>query len=211
MRRVIRVGAAFGAVTLAALTLLVAAPAYAHNYLVESTPLEGETLTVLPDEFSVTTNDTLLDLADDGGGFAIQILDSEGGYYGDGCFTIRDATLSTGATLGEAGDYRMLWQLVSADGHTVSAEVDFTWAPEAEQVVTEPLSGPPACGGGTLEESTPPADSPDTAQDDADSEAATADAGTIVLVGGAIALVLVAGVAIFLITAKRKKDEHDAS
>ncbi|MBH0115779.1 copper resistance protein CopC [Salinibacterium sp. NG253] len=211
MRRVIRAGAAFGAAMLAALTLLVAAPAYAHNYLVESTPLEGETLTVLPDEFSVTTNDTLLDLAGDGGGFAIQILDSNGGYYGDGCFTIRDATLSTGATLGEAGDYRMLWQLVSADGHTVSDEIDFTWEPDVDQTISDPLSGPPACGGGTLEESTPPPDSADAVPDEADSEAATADAGTIVLVGGAIALVLIAGVAIFLITAKRKKDEHDAS
>ncbi|MBH0023850.1 copper resistance CopC family protein [Salinibacterium sp. SWN248] len=211
MRQAIRRGAAFGAATLAALTLLVAAPAYAHNYLVESTPLEGDTLTVLPDEFSVTTNDTLLDLAGDGGGFAIQILDSSGGYYGDGCFTIRDSTLSTGATLGEAGDYRMLWQLVSADGHTVSDEIDFTWEPDADQTISDPLSGPPACGGGTLEESTPPADATDPAQDDADSDAAAANAGTVVLVGGAVALVLVAGVAIFLITAKRNKDEKDES
>ncbi|MGJ8722683.1 MAG: copper resistance CopC family protein [Salinibacterium amurskyense] len=210
MRRVIRIGAAFSAATLAALLLLVAAPASAHNYLVDSTPLEGETLTVLPDEFSVTTNDVLLDLAGDGGGFAIQILDADGGYYGDGCVSIRDESLSTVAALGEPGEYRMLWQLVSADGHTISDEINFTWQPDADQVLSEALDAPPACGGGSLEESTPPAASEDS-DGSSDSDGSTAgtsvDAETIVLIGAAIALVLIAGVAIFLISVKRKKDE----
>jgi len=210
MRRVTRIGAAFGAATLAALMLLVAAPASAHNYLVDSTPAEGETLTVLPDDFSVTTNDTLLDLAGDGGGFAIRILDSHGGYYGDGCVSIRDESLSTLAALGEGGDYRMLWQLVSADGHTISGEINFTWQPDADQVISDPLEAPPACGGGTLEESAPPAttDGSESGSDaDASDPAAGADAETVLLVGGAIALVLAAGVAIFLISVRHKKSE----
>lgn len=208
MRRVIRIGAAFSAATIAALVLLVAAPAYAHNYLVDSTPAEGETLTVLPDEFSVTTNDTLLDLAGDGGGFAIQILDSNGGYYGDGCVSIRDESLSTMAALGDAGDYRMLWQLVSADGHTISDEINFTWQPDADQVLSEALDAPPACGGGSLEESTPPAasEAPEGSDPDASESGVNVDAETAILVGGAIALVLIAGVAIFLISVKRKNE-----
>lgn len=209
MRRIPRIGAAFGVATVAAFLLLVATPASAHNFLVESTPVDGSTLSELPAEFSVTTNDTLLDLAGDGGGFAIQVTDSNGGYYGDGCFAIRDASLLTGAALGEAGDYRMLWQLVSADGHTISGEINFEWQPDADQVLSEALDAPPACGGGTLDEATPPVDPTASATDTTESATTTADAGTIVLVGGAIALVLIAGVAIFLITVKRKKDESE--
>jgi hypothetical protein len=211
MRRITRIGAAFSAAAITALVLFAAVPASAHNYLVASNPTEGQTLTELPSEFSVSTNDTLLDLAGDGGGFAIQITDDAGAYFGDGCFTIRNDTLSTGASLGEAGDYLMRWQLVSADGHTVSGEINFEWQPDANQTISDPLSGPPACGGGTLEESTPPADSTDTAQDEAASESAAADPGTVVLVGGAIALVLIAGVAVFLIASKRNKDEKHES
>ncbi|MBH0009054.1 copper resistance protein CopC [Salinibacterium sp. SWN1162] len=209
MRRVFRIGAAFSAATIAALLLLVAAPASAHNYIVDSTPLEGETLTVLPDELSVTTNDVLLDLGGDGGGFAIQILDADGGYYGDGCVSIRDESLSTLAALGEPGEYRMLWQLVSADGHTISDEIDFTWQPDADQVLSEALDAPPACGGGSLEENTPPAaaeGTDDSSVSDGNGAGASVDAETAVLIGGAVALVLVAGVAIFLISVKRKKD-----
>ena len=188
--------------------LLVAAPAYAHNYLVDSTPTEGETLTVMPDEFSVTTNDTLLDLAGDGGGFAIQILDSNGGYYGDGCVSIRDESLSTMAALGDAGDYRMLWQLVSADGHTISDEINFTWQPDADQVLSEAMDAPPACGGGSLEESTPPtaSEAPEGSDTDTSESGVNVNAETAVVVGGAIALVLIAGVAIFLISVKRKNE-----
>ncbi|MEV8253741.1 copper resistance protein CopC [Rhodoglobus sp. NPDC076762] len=210
MRRVPRVGAAFSAATIAALLLLVAAPASAHNYLVDSTPLEGETLTVLPEEFSVSTNDVLLDLAGDGGGFAIQILDADGGYYGDGCVSIRDESLSTLAALGEPGEYRMLWQLVSADGHTISDEINFTWQPDADQVLSEALDAPPACGGGSLEESTPPAASEgsnDSSDSDASDTGVSVDAATVVLIGGAVALVLIAAVAIFLISVKRNKSE----
>ncbi|MBH0053899.1 copper resistance protein CopC [Salinibacterium sp. SWN139] len=210
MRRAIRVGAAFSAATLAALLLLVAAPASAHNYLVDSTPLEGEILTVLPEEFSVTTNDVLLDLAGDGGGFAIQILDAAGGYYGDGCVSIRDESLSTLAALGEPGEYRMLWQLVSADGHTISDEINFTWQPDADQVLSEALDAPPACGGGFLEESAPPAATEGSEGDsgsDSSESGTSLDAESVVLIGGAVALVLVAAVAIFLISVKRKRDE----
>jgi len=206
MRRVTRIGASLGVAAVAALMLLVAAPAYAHNYLVESTPAEGSTLTQLPEEFSVSTSDTLLDLAGDGGGFAIQVVDTAGNYFGDGCFTIRDETLSTAAALGDAGEYTMLWQLVSADGHTISGEIGFGWQPDADQPISEGLSAPPACGGGTLEP-TDPGDA-GTATDDGQTDAAQDfDAGTVLLVAGAIALVLITGVTIFLISVRRKASD----
>ena len=206
MRRITRIGAAFSAAAIAALVLLVAAPAYAHNYLVASSPTEGQTLTELPSEFSVSTNDTLLDLAGDGGGFAIQVTNKAGDYFGDGCFTIRDESLSTGASLGEPGDYLMRWQLVSSDGHTISGEIGFDWQPDANQTISEGLDAPPACGGGTLDEAAPTDEN--ALPDDGNTEVSPAfDASTVVFIASAIVLVIVTGVAIFLISVKRKKSD----
>jgi methionine-rich copper-binding protein CopC len=202
MRRISRIGAAFSAVAIAALVLFAAAPASAHNYLVASNPAEGQTLTELPSEFSVSTNDTLLDLAGDGGGFAIQVTNDAGEYFGDGCFTIRNDTLSTGASLGEAGDYLMRWQLVSSDGHTISGEINFVWHPDADQTIADGLGAPPACGGGTLEDATPTDDAQSTEDDNA-SVPSGIDASTVIFIAAAVALVIIAGVAIFLISVRR--------
>lgn len=205
MRRITRAGVALIAAAIAALMLFVAAPAYAHNYLVSSNPEAGSTLTELPSEFSVTTNESLLDLAGDAGGFAIQITNEAGEYFGDGCFAIRDETLSTGASLGEAGDYLMQWQVVSADGHTISGEVGFVWKPDATQAISEGLATPPACGGGTVDGAAPTPDDASSNNEAGDSST-TFDASTVVLVASAIALVLVAGVAIFLISVRRRNN-----
>lgn len=142
---------ATGVVTLtAAAVLLSATPALAHDDVIDTTPAAGETLTELPAAFSVTTNETLLDLQSDGtgtqGAFGLQIRDADGGYYGDGCVSVVDATMSADAVIGDSGEYTMLWQVVSADGHPVSGEIPFTWdAPDG----FEPASAhgaAPVCG-----------------------------------------------------------------
>jgi methionine-rich copper-binding protein CopC len=126
--------------------LAPAAPATAHSELADSTPAQGETLTELPEAFSVTANEPVLDLGEQGV-FALQIRDAAGGYYGDGCVTIVDATMSAEPVLGESGAYTMLWQIVSADGHPVSGEIAFEWqAPTGFEPA--PAAGEaPRCGG----------------------------------------------------------------
>ena len=137
------------AITIVALTvgvvLVSAAPAQAHSYLIASTPVEGDTLTRLPEEFSVTANESLLDLVGDGTGFGMQIVDATGRFYGDGCLTIGVSSLSTSAALGEAGSYELVWQIVSADGHPVSGTIPFDWAPDADFVPSESYAAPPLC------------------------------------------------------------------
>src|SRR5690554_5466691 len=123
----------------------VAPPAHAHNYLVSSTPEEGSTVTELPPVFEVTTNDDLLELGDDGA-FAIEVRDAAGLYYGDGCLEVTGPSLAMGATLGDAGDYTMTWQVVSADGHTVSGELAFTWQPDEAQELSPGRDAAPVCG-----------------------------------------------------------------
>ncbi len=34
--------------------------------------------------------------------------------------------------LGAPGDYTMLWQAVSSDGHAIDGEIAFSWAPESD-------------------------------------------------------------------------------
>jgi methionine-rich copper-binding protein CopC len=129
--RRVRSFAAAGLGALVATGAVLGAPtaAFAHNYLVGSTPAAGETLTQLPDSFEIVTNEALLASAGLGG-FALEVRDADGLYYGDGCVVVDGTTMSTPAALGEAGEYTIIWQAVSGDGHTVSDELDFEWQPE---------------------------------------------------------------------------------
>ncbi len=128
--------------------LLLAAPAQAHNYLVSSTPAEGETLTALPDRFDITTNEALLDLGGSTGAFALQVTDADGLYYGDGCLDVTGPAMSTAAALGAPGTYTVQWQVVSADGHSVSDEYAFEWAPTSAGEESAGSAAPPVCGEG---------------------------------------------------------------
>lgn len=134
-----------GALLAGALTLAAPLAASAHDELIDSTPKSGQTLTALPDTFSVTMNEPLLTL-DGSNAFALQVTDAAGSYYGDGCLTEDSATLSTPAALGAAGSYTLKWQVVSNDGHPVSGEIPFTWQPSADAQLSPALAAPPVCG-----------------------------------------------------------------
>ena len=128
--RLVAVGASAAALALVG-ALAIATPAMAHNYYASSTPGINETLTKLPDQFVVTTNDNLLDL-DGAGGFFMVVTGPDGLYFGDGCVTVNGASVTMPATLGPVGDYTLDWQVVSADGHTISDVIPFSWQPTSD-------------------------------------------------------------------------------
>jgi methionine-rich copper-binding protein CopC len=181
--------------------LTVSAPAQAHNYLTQSTPKAGETLTVLPEEFSVNTNDILLNIGK-GAGFALQVRDSQGLYYGDGCITVDGPGISTPAALGAPGKYEVIWQVISTDGHPISDNFTFTWSPSAQDVVVSKGSKKaPDCNGmltpnGNAGQS--PAPDPRAAADNTDAT------GTVLWIGGAVLAVGVAVGATLLLTGRKK-------
>ncbi|PRY70105.1 hypothetical protein B0I08_101232 [Glaciihabitans tibetensis] len=206
------------AVTLTAVGTLVlggtlfgfASAAQAHNYLVSSTPAAGEELTALPSNFEITTNEALLESVGEGG-FALEVIDEAGLYYGDGCVTIAGPTMSTAAALGEPGDYTVVWQVVSADGHTVSAEYPFTWAPAdaSASVVSEGSAAAPQCGDtADPEPDTAPDTEPGTGSEDTEGQATDsaqlANLSDVLWIGGAVVL-LGATVAVTLVLSGRKK------
>lgn len=197
MTRALRaLAAAAAAVAAGAALVLVTAPAAeAHSVLVASTPAAGSTLSELPAEFSVTMNETLLSGAGDAA-FALRVVDAEGRSYGDGCLTIVDGTMSTGAAIGPAGDYTLEWQVVSADGHPVGGEIPFSWTGEA---TAEGAAQPAVCGGEAPPASTPPsADGGHHAGDTAE-----VPLGDVLWIVGAVLAVAIA-VTVALVATRRR-------
>jgi copper resistance protein C len=146
MRKKITTGVLTAGMVGVLLTMAAPLTAIAHDFVISSTPQEGEALTALPEQFSITASGELLDLAGDGSGFGILVTDAAGLYYGDGCPVVDGATLSTTAALGEAGGYRLTWQVISSDGHPASGEVNFTWTPTDESQISGGSETVPVCG-----------------------------------------------------------------
>ncbi len=188
---------ALAATAAAGLALGAALPAWAHSQLVTSTPAEGEVLTALPDEFSVTLSENLLTDAGTSA-FALRVVDDEGHYFGDGCLTIEGDTVRTDAVIGEPGSYSLEWQVVSADGHPVGGSVPFEWAPEG---AFEPARGSqtaPVCADAVPN----PAESPAASAIDGSSDAAM-DVSDVVWIVGAV-LIIAVGVTVAIIASRRK-------
>lgn len=143
MRRTLS-AALVGAAT-AALVLAVAAPASAHNYVVESTPAEGDVLTALPEAWEVVTNETMLYVGNDAV-FGLWARDADGRYYGDGCVEVSGTGMSAAPVIGEAGSYTLVYALISADGHPLTGEIPFEWAPAVATEAAVGTSEPARCG-----------------------------------------------------------------
>jgi len=120
--------------------------ALAHNVVENYTPEPDSTVTESPVDISITSNDLYLDLAGDGQGFGIVVRDSQGLYYGDGCHTVEERTLSSSVELGEAGTYEIVYQFVSADGHSLSESYTFEFAPAASHSPAMGYETPAECG-----------------------------------------------------------------
>lgn len=124
----------------------VAGPAQAHNALVSSTPEAGSILTALPPEFSVTTNEDMLDTGDSVSAFLLQVVGEDGLYYGDGCVSVDGPTMSSAAALGPAGEYTLAWRVVSIDSHPVDGQFTFEWDPTDDAEISAGSATPPECG-----------------------------------------------------------------
>jgi len=181
-------------------TLVVAGPASAHNQVVSSTPSPGGTLTELPATFGLTTNLPLLDLSGQGRGFALEIRDSAGKFYEDGCVTISDATMSTPARLGAAGAYTLIYQLVSADGHTVSGEIPFTWTPSGTVTASAGTASPATCPGSTVK-----AQAPNSGTGSDGARNATIPLEDVLWIGAVLLVVALAVVVTLVVTTRRRR------
>lgn len=189
----------------------VSAPASAHNFIVSTTPADGETLTTLPERFEITTNDDLLDVTGEATAFAFEVTDAAGLHYGDGCIAIEGATMSTDAALGAAGAYTISYQLVSADGHTVEGELAFTWAPEAGQPESQGYETAAECGvdrepAPTAEPTSEPTEEPTvepSAEPGAEAQGTVLD--DVLWIAGSVAAIVVLVLVAYAVLGRRKK------
>lgn len=135
----------------AALSLGFPAFAFAHNVVEDRDPAADSVVTTSPVTVSISTNDSFLDTGDATRGFAIVARDAAGLYYGDGCVSITEATMTATVALGEGGTYSVLYQFVSADGHTLQDAYTVVFEPSPDHVPAAGLSTAPVCGDTTEE------------------------------------------------------------
>jgi methionine-rich copper-binding protein CopC len=192
--------AAIGTALVGAAVLGFASPAFAHNFLVSSTPAAGQTLTTLPSKFIITTNEGLLDLSGHGAGFAFDIEDAHHRFYGDGCVSVDGPSMSIAPAIGAAGTYRVIWQIVSADGHIVSNQYTFRWAPSGTFTPSVGASHPQDCGGKSG--GTAPPD-PHLGVDT--TKQPTANLGLVLGIGGGVVGLGVILTLVILLTGRKKK------
>ena len=190
--------ALFAVVVIAAAIGWGAAPASAHNYVVGSSPTADAVVTEQPGVFSVTTNDQLLDLGGTGSGSAMIVTGPASAplFYGDGCATVAGATVETEAQLGAAGEYTVIWQTVSTDGHAISDEFTFDWQPAAGQTLADGAAAALTCGAET------DTATPDTAASPPADTSADSALSTIAWIGGTLGAVVLA-VAVTLLILRR--------
>lgn len=197
-----RVAALMGvaALVIGASVLGSSAPAEAHNYLSAATPAADSTITTLPAQFEIKTNGPLLTAGGSTSGFALEVRDAAGLYYGDGCVTVSGPSMFATPGLGGAGVYTVLWQVVSSDGHSASDKYTFVWAPSAGQAIAVGSATTPTCNG-TLNgaAASPNAGAP------SDSRSTRANLGDVLWIGGAILAVIIAGLVTFGILGRRQR------
>lgn len=194
-----------------------ASPAQAHDAPVSTVPETGVTLSELPEEFSVTMSEPIVVTPGTESNFGMRITDAAGLYYGNGCVTFLDATMSTVAELGEPGTYSVVWQLVSSDGHPTSNAdsnpVSFEWAPAEGAALSVGSPTPPVCGESTETPEPSMTATATTPEQDADEDAGSqspgdtteaSDATPALWIGGTL-LVILLGVGAALLISQRSK------
>jgi len=210
--------AAAGIAAATALVLLPAAAADAHDYLVGSDPAANATVTTPLDTVTLTFNDRVLDLSGNGSTNLLTVTGpgAEKTHFETGCATAADTKLSVPVALGTAGDYTVTYQIVSADGHTVSSSYGFRYEPPAGTAAAKGSAASPCGAEGAGSASTSPtagAAAPGPSSAPATAAASTpqptaasngTDLGLVIGIAIAIVLLAVVGVVIVLLTARRK-------
>ena len=128
-----------------------ASPAPAHTVLVNSIPQSESVINSLPPEINITFAEDLIDI---GNSNSIEVFDSSGDDISQGQLTVAGPTLSKALIPSDkAGEYKVEYRAVAADGHVIEGE--FTFTVEASAVTTseiksEPITASPSPSGNKL-------------------------------------------------------------
>lgn len=173
----------------------IAAPAAAHDELIESDPAADAQMDAAPAEITLTFSAEILN---EEGATEISVTDGAGTEVQDGDPVV-DGTVVTQAVAEDAapGDFVVLWKVVSSDGHPISGEIDFT--------VIAPTPSPSPTASPTTEPTEEPTASP-TPTVTVTAEPVADEGGSDIwpwLIGGALGLAVAAAVVYLLATRAR--------
>ncbi|MEU2204164.1 copper resistance CopC family protein [Microbacterium oleivorans] len=112
-----------------------AAPAAAHDEIVSSSPEAGSTISVVPEEISLTFSGEILT---DFSAVIIEVVTADGQNLASGEPIIDGTTVTQAVQPGQAGVFTVRWRVVSSDGHPISNEYRYTV--EAVAVPTSTLT-----------------------------------------------------------------------
>ncbi|WP_445155492.1 copper resistance CopC family protein [Arthrobacter sp. Hor0625] len=132
--------AILAAAVLLSAVLLGAAPASAHDAVGSTSPADGASVPVPPQQVELTMSEPPLAL-----GTQVKVSDGAGTNWADGAVEIQDNVVSQKLKEGApAGAFTVQWRVSSSDGHPVEGTFTFTAAAPASGSTTPATS--PAAG-----------------------------------------------------------------
>ena len=116
------------------LVLLAPLSASAHDSLLASSPEADGTVETLPTELTLTFSAKIID---GDGATEVVVTDPSGASVTDGAAAVDGAIVTQPLTgQGPAGQYHVIWKVVSSDGHPTSGEFDFAVSTATDAVAT---------------------------------------------------------------------------
>lgn len=199
---------ALGATLLAAFLILFSPlSASAHDSLVASSPAADSEVDTLPGEVTLTFSAKLIDGE---GATEVVVTDPNGDQVSEGPATVDGAIVTqplTGA--GPAGQYRVVWKVVSSDGHPTSDEFSFTvTTASGAEPTAQPSAAPTTSAPSTETEATPEASASATPTAD---ESDGTDATTWIWVLSIIGVLVIVGLAVWLIVRRPRSSSTPGS
>ena len=141
------------ALAAAAVVVLGAGPAAAHDEIVSTAPANGATVDVAPDRVVLTFAEPAIAL-----GTQVVVTGPDGAVVSQGDVTLEATTVAQAlAASRPAGTYHVDWRVTSADGHPVTGTFAFTATNPTPAVPTQPASTQPTS---TAPATTAPSPSP---------------------------------------------------
>lgn len=189
------------AVTAAALSLAPAGSASAHDFLIGSSPAANSVQATPLSEVTLTFNDIVLNIG--GSSSIVQVTDASGAHFEKSCATTLDRTVSVPTALGRPGTYTVTYQVVSADGHTVSSTFTFDYQPPPGTTAAAGFAASRCGHAGAATGATPTAPTPTP------SPSTGNDVGLVIGLAAGIAGLAVAAVVILLVTRKKPASPSD--
>lgn len=192
---------AIAATLLAAFVLLFAwpQPAAAHDALIDSSPAADSTVETLPGELTLTFSAALIGGE---GSTEVVVTDAAGETVSEGEAELDGAKVTQPLVAeADAGEYHVLWKVVSSDGHPTSGEFGFTVSTS-----TLPASGSSSAPSADQTAAPEPDETQATTQTEAPTPESEASSPVGWIIAGAVVLLIIVFVLIVLLRRRKPVD-----